>query len=94
MRAESMSAGQPPEIACDESGPEGENLIGENTDVFTHAGLCLDVESAAGRIREIQKMAPSPAVEYKADLLLREKNRPARYRNGAEDSVGRAQRPG
>ncbi|MFB9678931.1 hypothetical protein [Streptosporangium vulgare] len=65
------------EISCDESGSEGEKLIGGNTDVFTHASLCLDVESAASCIRGIRDRAPSPAVEYKANVLLREKNRPA-----------------
>ncbi|WP_329080372.1 MULTISPECIES: hypothetical protein [unclassified Streptosporangium] len=77
MRAESVSADQPLEIACDESGSEGEKLIGGNTDVFTHAGVRLDIESAADCIQEIRNIAPSPALEYKANLLLREKNRPA-----------------
>jgi hypothetical protein len=72
-----MSADQPLEIACDESGSEGEKLIGGNTDVFTHASVRLDIESAADCIQEIRNIAPSPAQEYKANLLLREKNRPA-----------------
>ncbi|MGJ6966672.1 hypothetical protein ACSDR0_32645 [Streptosporangium sp. G11] len=72
-----MLADQPLEIACDESGSEGEKLIGGNTDVFTHASVRLDIESAADCIQEIRNIAPSPALEYKANLLLREKNRPA-----------------
>lgn len=27
------------EVACDESGSDGENLTGGNTDVFAHAGV-------------------------------------------------------
>ncbi|MER5646410.1 hypothetical protein [Streptosporangium sp. NPDC002524] len=37
----------------------------------------MDVESAASCIQGIRDRAPSPAVEYKANVLLREKNRPA-----------------
>ncbi|MFF3442716.1 DUF3800 domain-containing protein [Streptosporangium sp. NPDC002721] len=65
------------EISCDESGSEGEKLIGGNTDVFTHASVRMDVESAASCIRGIRDRGPSPAVEYKANVLLREKNRRA-----------------
>ncbi|MEU4540168.1 DUF3800 domain-containing protein [Streptosporangium sp. NPDC023825] len=65
------------EISCDESGSEGEKLIGGNTDVFTHASLCMDVESAASCIQGIRARGPSPAEEYKANVLLREKNRSA-----------------
>ncbi len=77
MRAQSVSADQPVEISCDESGSEGEKLVGGNTDVFTHASLCLDVESAASCIQGIRDRGPSPATEYKANVLLREKNRSA-----------------
>ncbi|MFD9894479.1 DUF3800 domain-containing protein [Amycolatopsis sp. NPDC059027] len=64
------------EIACDESGSEGEKLIGGETDVFAHAGVRLDVETAADCIREIRRRIRSPALEYKANHLLREKHRP------------------
>ncbi|MBB4939031.1 hypothetical protein FHR32_003336 [Streptosporangium album] len=76
MRAEFSSTGQLLEIACDESGSEGEKLIGGNTDVFAHAGVRLSAESAAECVREIRDRIRSPAVEYKANHLLREKNRP------------------
>ncbi|MFB9880336.1 hypothetical protein ACFFMN_20535 [Planobispora siamensis] len=65
------------EIACDESGSEGEKLVGGNTDVFTHASVSLDVGDAAGCMREIRRRAPSPALEYKANILLRGKHRSA-----------------
>lgn len=64
------------EIACDESGSEGENLIGANTDVFAHASVALSTESAAECIRETRSRIRSPALEYKANHLLRTKHRP------------------
>ncbi|MEV6860530.1 DUF3800 domain-containing protein [Streptosporangium subroseum] len=74
--AEFLSTDLVLEIACDESGSEGEKLIGGNTDVFAHAGVRLSVESAAECIRETRDRIRSPAMEYKANHLLREKNRP------------------
>ncbi|WP_084955781.1 hypothetical protein [Thermoactinospora rubra] len=65
------------EIACDESGAEGERLIGGNTDVFAHASVSLSPAAAAECMREIRRRAPSPTVEYKAGILLRDKHRAA-----------------
>ncbi|UOX92375.1 hypothetical protein MUY14_17780 [Amycolatopsis sp. FBCC-B4732] len=56
----------PVEIACDESGSEGENLLGGETDVFAHAGVRLSPEAAAACVREIRARIGSPAEEYKA----------------------------
>jgi hypothetical protein len=64
------------EIACDESGAEGEKLIRGNTDVFAHASVRLNAESAADCIRQTRERIRSPAAEYKANHLLREKSRP------------------
>ncbi|MBF8193472.1 hypothetical protein ITP53_48930 [Nonomuraea sp. K274] len=64
------------EIGCDESGSEGEKLVGGNTDVFAHASVLMDAESAAACIRELRARAPSPATQYKAGHILREKHRP------------------
>jgi hypothetical protein len=64
-----------PEIACDESGSEGDNLIGGVTDVFAHASVHLSVESAGACVQEIRDRIRSPALEYKANHLLREKQR-------------------
>jgi hypothetical protein len=66
----------PVEIACDESGSEGEHLIGGNTDVFAHASVNLSIDTAAACVREIRARIGSPALEYKANHLLREKHRP------------------
>ncbi|MEU4667477.1 DUF3800 domain-containing protein [Amycolatopsis sp. NPDC023774] len=64
-------------IACDESGSEGVNLIGANTDVFAHAGVRVDVGAAADCVGELRERIGSPALEYKANHLLRAKNRAA-----------------
>jgi hypothetical protein len=63
------------EIACDESGSEGENLVGGNTDVFAHAGVRLPAADAEAGVRETRRRIRSPALEYKANHLLREKHR-------------------
>ncbi|MEU0335274.1 hypothetical protein [Streptomyces sp. NPDC006193] len=69
------AAGRLPEIACDESGSDGENLVGGNTDVFAHASVALPVDVAAECVAEIRRRIRSPAEEYKANHLLREKHR-------------------
>ncbi|MEV0638238.1 hypothetical protein AB0I77_25500 [Streptomyces sp. NPDC050619] len=63
------------EVACDESGSDGENLTAGNTDVFAHASVRLPMGSAAGFVQEIRDRIRSPAEEYKANHLLREKHR-------------------
>jgi hypothetical protein len=63
------------EIACDESGYEGERLIHTTSDTFAHASVHLDVDTAAACVLELRARIRSPAVEYKAGHLLREKHR-------------------
>ncbi|MHA6785674.1 DUF3800 domain-containing protein [Pseudonocardia saturnea] len=63
------------EIACDESGYEGDRLVGGVTDVFGHAGVDLAAGAAAGCLAELRRRIRSPAVEYKANHLLRGKHR-------------------
>lgn len=70
-----VTGGEFLEVACDESGSDGENLTGGNTDVFAHASVRLPMESAAGHVQEIRDRIRSPAEEYKANHLLREKHR-------------------
>ena len=65
----------PPEICCDESGYEGEKLIGSTTDVFAHARVRLSHEAAAGFMRELHERIRSPVTEYKANHILRDKHR-------------------
>jgi hypothetical protein len=63
------------EIACDESGYEGERLIGSTTDVFAHASVRLGTPVAAAFMDELRDRIRSPATEYKANHVLREKHR-------------------
>ncbi|MEO3872089.1 hypothetical protein ABGB18_25015 [Nonomuraea sp. B12E4] len=72
-----MFVREPVEIGCDESGAEGEKLVGGNTDVFAHASVMMDLDSAAACIGELRARAPSPVTEYKANHILREKHRAA-----------------
>lgn len=65
------------EIACDESGSEGEKLVGGNTAVFAHASVAIELDAARACVSELRRRIRSPAVEYKANHLLREKNRAA-----------------
>jgi hypothetical protein len=62
-------------IACDESGYEGEKLVGGVTDVFAHASVVLDESAAAECVAELRRRIRSPATEYKANHVLRSKNR-------------------
>jgi hypothetical protein len=63
------------EIACDESGYEGEKLIGATTEVFAHASVHLQEQAAADCVQELRDRIRSPATEYKANHLLRDKHR-------------------
>ncbi|MEO5744973.1 MAG: DUF3800 domain-containing protein [Terracoccus sp.] len=63
------------EIACDESGSEGEKLIGGSTDVFAHASVVLDRPTALACIERVRVDARSPANEIKASVILRRQNR-------------------
>lgn len=65
------------EVACDESGSEGEKLIGGTTAVFAHASLVMDADAAASCILELRGWTRSPAQEYKASVVLRAQNRAA-----------------
>jgi hypothetical protein len=68
-------AGWTLDVAGDESGYEGEKLVGGTTDVFAHATVVLPATVAAGCVREARDRIKSPATEYKAGHLLRTKNR-------------------
>lgn len=63
------------EIACDESGSEGTKLVGGVTDVFAHASIGLSLDDAFACVREVHDRIRSPVREYKANHLLRAKNR-------------------
>ncbi|GAA0554328.1 hypothetical protein GCM10010172_41190 [Paractinoplanes ferrugineus] len=61
------------EIACDESGYEGEKLIGSTTRLFAHASVSLAEPAAV--LAELRVRIRSPATEYKANHLLRPQHR-------------------
>lgn len=65
------------EIACDESGAEGEKLANGETRLFTHAGVAVDMADAVDCVAELRVRIGSPARTYKANHLLREKHRRA-----------------
>jgi Protein of unknown function (DUF3800) len=64
------------EIACDESGCEGDHLIGAVTEAFAYGSVHIDTADAAETIRRIRAEIGSPAVEYKSNHLLRSRSRP------------------
>ncbi len=63
------------EVVCDESGYEGEKLIGSTTDLFAHASVRLDGAAAVRCVEELRDRIGSPATEYKANHLLRQRSR-------------------
>ena len=65
----------PLEIACDESGSEGEKVVGGTTRMFAHASVDIDAARAADCIVELRGRTRSPAEEYKASVVLRTQNR-------------------
>jgi len=59
------------EIACDESGWEGSNLVASNSPVIAYASVRLSVDAAAECLRELSGRAGHPDREYKAAQVLR-----------------------
>lgn len=75
MQTRSISIGPGVEIACDESGFSGRNLVRSDTPVFAHASVRLRTGSAARLIRDVRDRSHAPVPEYKSGQLLREKDR-------------------
>lgn len=65
----------PVEIVCDESGYEGDRLVGSTTALFAHAAVLISEDEAAGILAELRARIRSPATQYKATHLLRAKHR-------------------
>lgn len=59
------------EVACDESGFSGTNLLDAATPVFTHASVDLGLGEAAVLIDELRSGFPWPSSEFKSGQLLR-----------------------
>ncbi|HEY3562817.1 MAG TPA: hypothetical protein VGL05_35360 [Kribbella sp.] len=64
------------EIACDESGFSGTNLLDPVSPVITHASVDLDIPTAAGIIAVLRTSLRRRS-EYKSNQLLRPEQRPA-----------------
>jgi hypothetical protein len=64
------------EIACDESGFSGSNLLDPASPVITHASVDLDVPAAADLIAVLRARLRRRS-EYKSNQLLRPEQRPA-----------------
>ncbi|MEV6494084.1 hypothetical protein AB0M20_36480, partial [Actinoplanes sp. NPDC051633] len=64
------------EIACDESGFAGGNLVGGHVPVFAHASIHIDGETAAEVIAGLRRrMDGGPPGELKAGAVLRPRHR-------------------
>jgi hypothetical protein len=64
------------EVACDESGFSGTNLLDPTSPVITHASVDLDVAAAADII-DVLRTRLRQRTEYKSNQLLRPEQRPA-----------------
>nr|WP_237728027.1 DUF3800 domain-containing protein [Cellulomonas sp. APG4] len=66
--------GQPVEIACDESGSEGENLIQGTHRIFAHGSIDLSMSEANAVLQEVKIHLGVGGVELKARRLLEPSN--------------------
>jgi hypothetical protein len=71
LGAPGVPAGPVVEIACDESGFSGTNLLDAATPVFTHASVDLSGDEAAGLVDALRCGFPWPRAEFKSGQLLR-----------------------
>jgi hypothetical protein len=66
------------EVACDESGFSGGNLVGAgNSQVFAHASTSLGTEAAVDLLREVHRAIGAKGGEYKSAELMRPRHRAA-----------------
>ncbi len=75
MQTRSVSTGPGVEIACDESGFSGSNLVRTDAKVFAHASVRLPIEDAARCVYEIRDQTRDRAREFKSARLLRARDR-------------------
>ncbi|TCN31722.1 uncharacterized protein DUF3800 [Kribbella orskensis] len=64
---------RPLEIACDESGFTGTNLLDPTSPVITHAGVHLDRPAAAEYVALVRARFRHTSTEYKATQMLRQR---------------------
>lgn len=66
------------EIACDESGFSGGNLVGGgHSTVFAHASVRIDLDDATTLVRHVHRLIGAKGGEYKSAELLRPRHRAA-----------------
>ncbi|MFC9918139.1 DUF3800 domain-containing protein [Agromyces binzhouensis] len=63
------------EVACDESGNEGENLSRAGSRVFAHAGVNISSAAAEAVMDEVRARTGAKAGELKSSVLLKPTNR-------------------
>lgn len=59
------------EVACDESGNDGENLFGGNATVFAHGSVAISSEQAESLIAELRHRTNAQTAELKSKDLLK-----------------------
>lgn len=62
-------------VACDESGNEGENLTRAGSKVFSHASVSITSDVAYDLIEDIRQATGSKSDELKSSVLIRPSNR-------------------
>lgn len=62
------------EVACDESGNDGENLFSGVSTVFAHGSVSISIEQATELTAEVHLRTRSQSTELKSKELLRPKN--------------------
>jgi hypothetical protein len=76
-REEDVIAARDIEIACDESGFSGGNLVGRQNQVFAHASVRMEPGDARKLVDSLlQQIGAHGSGEYKAAELLRSRRRP------------------
>ena len=69
-------AGPALEVACDESGFSGGNLVGTgHSPVFAHASTCLRADDATELLRQVRRAIGAKGGEYKSAELMRPRHR-------------------
>ena len=71
MPTDHPASAQAHEIACDESGWEGANLVAGSSDVIAYASVRLSIDAAAEYLGELRGRAEHMKREYKASDVLR-----------------------
>jgi hypothetical protein len=65
---------RPVEIACDESGFSGTNLLDPTTQVITHAAVDLGVADAVDLVAQVRANSEHTKTEYKSTQLLKRRS--------------------